>query len=63
MSTFSKKKVLEHPHYSHSARNTQEKMPGHNQDKTTLDSENPVEGDNEDLAGRVCYEFEPLVLS
>lgn len=28
-----------------------------------VDSDNSVERDPEDLAGRVCYELEPLVLS
>ncbi|XP_056872005.1 scavenger receptor cysteine-rich type 1 protein M130-like [Takifugu flavidus] len=44
------------------ALNSQAKAP--RQDKHTLvDSEDPVESVPEDLAGKVCYEFEPLVLS
>ncbi|XP_068199354.1 scavenger receptor cysteine-rich type 1 protein M130-like [Antennarius striatus] len=31
--------------------------------KVDAEADNPVERDPEDLAGRVCYEFEPLVLS
>lgn len=31
--------------------------------KADADSDNSVERDPEDLAGRVCYELEPLVLS
>lgn len=31
--------------------------------KADVDSENAVERVPEDLAGRVCYELEPLVLS
>ncbi len=46
---------------------TQVKGHGHSrplEDKTAdVDSDNSVEKVPEDLAGRVCYELEPLVLS
>lgn len=55
-------KTLERHHHSSRNRNSQAKEPG--QDKhTAVDSENPVESVPEDLAGKVCYELEPLVLS
>lgn len=47
--------------------NTQVKEHGRSrplEDKNAdVDSDNPVEKVPEDLAGRVCYELEPLVLS
>lgn len=48
-------------------RNSQVNEPGHSHGpedkKADVDSENAVERVPEDLAGRVCYELEPLVLS
>lgn len=59
--------MLEHRHHSLRARNSQAKVLGHSSSledkKTVVDSENPAENVPEDLAGRVCYELEPLVLS
>lgn len=58
--------MLEH-HHSLRTHNNQAKVPGHSsspEDKhAVVDSENPVADAPEDLAGRVCYELEPLVLS
>lgn len=46
-----------------SARNTQENEQKHSpgQDENNADVDNSVERIPEDLAGRVCYEREPLV--
>lgn len=59
--------VLEHHHHSLRTRNSQLKVVGRSsslEDKqTAAESENPVEDGPEDLAGKVCYELEPLVLS
>nr|XP_020494567.1 scavenger receptor cysteine-rich type 1 protein M130-like [Labrus bergylta] len=51
--------------YDGRARNTQVSEPAHSQvpDDKNVDVDNSVERVPEDLAGRVCYELEPLVLS
>lgn len=59
--------MLEHHHHSLRAHSSQAKVLGHSRSlevqQTVVASDNPAENDPEDLAGRVCYELEPLVLS